>query len=193
MGKKKLVYFAFLGLLACSKFEDFKSKDSYNTGEYYAIKTKLSAEDIKKIVITGPKVMENIGNVGMMGDFALITEIGRGIHIFNNTNPSEPKPVAFLSIPATTGFAAKDSVLLVDNGNDLLKITVHRLDALKFTKIEEAKTYISLDKRTADVFTYPNYPIQQNIYFECADSAKIFVTQWEKRTLREKQKVNCYR
>ncbi len=186
-------FFLFYGLLACSKFDDFKSKDSFYTGEYFAIKTKLTAEEIKKIVVTAPKVMENIGNLGMSGDFVLITEIGRGIHVFNNENPSEPKPVAFISIPATTGFSVKDSILLVDNGNDLLQMTLHQLNDLKSTKVDVAKTYVSIDKRTSEVLTYPNFPIQQNIYFECADTAKVFVTQWEKRKLGDKQKVNCYR
>ncbi len=162
INRKKLLvvgFFSLFGLLACSKFDDFKSKDEYYTGEYYAIKTKLSADDIKKIIITEPKVMENIGNVGISGDFVLITEIGRGIHIFNNENENNPKPVAFLSVPATTGFVVKDSVLMVDNGKDMVKLTLHHLNDLKFSKIGIAKTYFSLDKRTADILTYPNFPI----------------------------------
>jgi hypothetical protein len=82
--------------------------------------------------------------------------------------------------------------LIVDNGNDLVSLTIDALDTLKMKEktIAELKRSIVMKKRTSEVFVYPNYPIQQNIYFECPDKEN-FVVAWEKGDFINVS--NCYR
>jgi hypothetical protein len=178
--------------LNCSKIEDFKSKDVVNKVESYRIKTKLTLAASQNYSIESPKTIVNAGRIFIEGDYLFVGEWGLGIHVFDNTMPTNPLPLAFLSIPASTDYFVKNDVLIVDNGNDLVSLTIGALDTLKMKEktIAELKRSIIMKKRTSEVFVYPNYPIQQNIYFECPDKEN-FVVAWEKGDFINVS--NCYR
>lgn len=57
-------------------------------------------------------------------DFILIGERGAGIHVYNNTNISNPINTAFLSIPFCKEFYVDGDYLYAESGYDLLKINV---------------------------------------------------------------------
>jgi len=179
-------------LLNCSKIEDFKSKDVVNKGESYRIKTKLTLAESQNYMIESPKTIVNAGRIFIEGDYLFIGEFGLGIHVFDNTFPTNPLPLVFLSIPASTDYFVKNDVLIVDNGNDLVSLTIDALDKLKKKEktIVELNRSLLINKRTSEVFVYPNYPIQQNVYFECPDKEH-FVIAWEKGDFLNVS--NCYR
>jgi hypothetical protein len=179
-------------LLNCSKIEDFKSKDAVNKGESYRIKTKLTLAESQNYMIESPKTIVNAGRIFIEGDYLFIGEFGLGIHVFDNTFPTNPLPLVFLSIPASTDYFVKNDVLIVDNGNDLVSLTIDALDKLKKKEktIVELNRSLLINKRTSEVFVYPNYPIQQNVYFECPDKEH-FVIAWEKGDFLNVS--NCYR
>ena len=179
-------------LLNCSRIEDFKSKDAVNNGESYRIKTKLTLAESQNYTIESPQTIVNAGRTFIEGDYLFIGELGLGIHVYDNTMPSNPVALAFLSIPASTDYFVKNDVLIVDNGNDLVSLKIDALDKLKKKEktIVELKRSLLTNKRTAEVFVYPNYPIQQNVYFECPDKEH-FVVAWEKGDFLNVS--NCYR
>ena len=179
-------------LLNCSRIEDFKSKDAVNNGESYRIKTKLTLAESQNYTIESPQTIVNAGRTFIEGDYLFIGELGLGIHVFDNSTPTNPFALAFLSIPASTDYFVKNDVLIVDNGNDLVSLKIDALDKLKKKEktIVELKRSLLTNKRTAEVFVYPNYPIQQNVYFECPDKEH-FVVAWEKGDFLNVS--NCYR
>jgi hypothetical protein len=179
--------------LNCSKFEDFKEKDVTNTGESYRIKTQLTTEEVKSINIEKPKEIVNAGRAIIEGSYLFVGEWGLGIHVFDNTEPTKPQPLVFLSIPASTDFFVKNNILITDNGNDLVSLTITALDKLKNKEktIAELSNSLIINKRTEKVFVYPNYPIQQNVYFQCPDTLGYFVVAWEKGAFTNVP--NCYR
>jgi len=178
--------------LNCSKIEDFKSKDAVNKGESYRIKTKLTLAQSQNYMIESPRTIVNAGRIFIEGDYLFIGEFGLGIHVLDNTFPTIPLPLAFLSIPASTDYFVKNDVLIVDNGNDLVSMAIDSLDKLrkKEKTIVELNRSLLVNKRTSKVFVYPNYPIQQNVYFECPDKEH-FVVAWEKGDFLNVS--NCYR
>ncbi len=178
--------------LNCSKIEDFKSKDAVNKGESYRIKTKLTLAQSQNYMIESPRTIVNAGRIFIEGDYLFIGEFGLGIHVLDNTLPTIPLPLAFLSIPASTDYFVKNDVLIVDNGNDLVSMAIDSLDKLikKEKTIVELNRSLLVNKRTSKVFVYPNYPIQQNVYFECPDKEH-FVVAWEKGDFLNVS--NCYR
>lgn len=179
-------------LLHCSKIEDFKSKDALDKGVSYRIKTKLTLAESQNFTIEAPQTIVNAGRTFIEGDYLFISEWGLGIHVFDNTMPTNPIPLAFLSIPASTDYFVKNDVLIVDNGNDLVSLKIDALDKLKKKEktIAELKRSLLTNKRTSEVFVYPNNPIQQNVYFECPVKEH-FVVAWEKGDFLNVS--NCYR
>lgn len=191
---KKILSLALVSsiLFNCSGIEDFKSKDGINNAESYRIKTKLTLAESQNFTIESPQTIVNAGRTFIEGDYLFIGELGLGIHVYDNTMPSNPVALAFLSIPASTDFFVKNDVLIVDNGNDLVSLKIDALDKLKKKEktIVELKRSLLTNKRTSEVFVYPNYPIQQNVYFECPDKEH-FVVAWEKGDFLNVS--NCYR
>lgn len=64
------------------------------------------------------------GKIYIKGQFIYLNEIDRGVHIIDNSNPSNPKPVAFLGIPGNRDMAVKDNILYADMYGDLLAIDI---------------------------------------------------------------------
>jgi hypothetical protein len=191
---KKILSLALVSsiLFNCSRIEDFKSKDGINNAESYRIKTKLTLAESQNYTIESPQTIVNAGRTFIEGDYLFIGELGLGIHVYDNTMPLNPVALAFLSIPASTDYFIKNDVLIVDNGNDLVSLKIDALDKLKNRErtIAELKRSLLTNKRTSEVFVYPNYPIQQNVYFECPDKEH-FVVAWEKGDFLNVS--NCYR
>jgi hypothetical protein len=66
----------------------------------------------------------NPGKIFVQGNLIYLNEIDKGIHIIDNSNPSRPQPIAFLSIPGNENLAVNGNMLYADMYQDLLSIDV---------------------------------------------------------------------
>lgn len=64
------------------------------------------------------------GKIYRKGDFLFINEINKGVHVYNNSNPSSPMKVSFLEIFKNTEMAIYDDVLYVNSYTDLLMLNI---------------------------------------------------------------------
>lgn len=64
------------------------------------------------------------GKIYIKDQFIYLNEVDRGIHIIDNSNPSNPKQVAFLEIPGNRDMAVKNNILYADMYGDLLAIDI---------------------------------------------------------------------
>jgi hypothetical protein len=72
-----------------------------------------------------------------------VNEYQKGIHVFDNTNPSDPQNLKFIEIPGNVDLAIKDNILYADSYVDLLAIDISNLDDIKeVTRIENAFPYM---------------------------------------------------
>jgi hypothetical protein len=112
--------FLFIGLamsvlLGCDKVESntyFKTR--------LPVFEKMSVIRTQMTSVVEPQAIEQTGKIYIFKDYLFINEPMKGIHIFNNVNPSNPSAVAFLSIPGNVDMAVKDNVLYADSYVDLL-------------------------------------------------------------------------
>jgi len=91
--------------------------------------------------------LNNPGKIYVYQDFLLINELKEGIHIFDNSDPSNPVNLAFISIPGNVDMAIQDDILFADNYMDIISIN-----------ISDPINPILID-RQEDV--YPNYHFQE--------------------------------
>lgn len=75
----------------------------------------------------GPRTVKKPGKIYAIGQYMLITELQEGIHVIDNSNPANPVPVAFWSIPGNVDMAVRDHYLYVDQYIDLLTIDISNL------------------------------------------------------------------
>lgn len=64
------------------------------------------------------------GKLYFKGDTIYVNEKYRGIHVFDNSDPSNPVNAGFITIPGCIDMAVKENILYVDNSVDLLAIVL---------------------------------------------------------------------
>lgn len=84
--------------------------------------TKTAAEIQQPIETLSPQPLENPGKIYFYGKYVLINELRKGIHVIDNTDPANPLPVSFISIPGNVDMAVSNDLLYADNYTDLLTI-----------------------------------------------------------------------
>jgi hypothetical protein len=100
-----------------------------------------------------------------------INELGKGIHVINNQNPSNPQPVAFISVPGNADIAVKGDVLYADNATDLVSLDISN------------PLQVRVLHRVENAFPSEMYPPHTGVFFQCVDKTKGAVVGWEKTTL----------
>lgn len=162
-------------LFGCSLTLDEPTIGDFQTEGYKPV--YVSAEEVEKIQIQGPKTMENPGKIYIRGQYLFVNDRFEGIHIVDNGNPSQPNKIAFIQIPGNIDMAVKGNYLYADNGTDLIVLDISQPQAVK------------IGKRIDNAFPQQKFPPFRG-YFECVDDSRGTVIAWERATLNSPQ---CFR
>lgn len=125
-------------------------------------------EELTRIETQTPRPLRKPGKIYVRDNYLFVNELGEGIHIINNIDPTKPKKIAFLSILANYDLAVKGNYLYADNGRDLVVFDISKPSS------------ITTVKRIEKAIPQYDFPPYQNIYFECVDIKKGTVVSWEK-------------
>ena len=172
--------FLFLvALVAITMTSCFKEDMSVGTIDGYA-PVYISKTDA---FITTVKAAQKLGIPGKMylsNNLIYVTDVGTGVHIIDNTIPSAPVKLKFISIPGVHDVAVKGGVLYADNLTDLVAFNVSDINNITFAK------------RVKNVYPLENqlYPEFATGYFDCADTTKGYIIRWDKATLKNPK---CYK
>ena len=126
-----LLIAVMLGFSACVK-DTCKKTNTYTYFEA-VYKTK---EEVRANIKSNPfRSVENPGKIYTIGKYIFLNEIDKGIHIIDNTNPSNPKNVFFIDIPGNLDIAVKGNTLYADLYTDLVAIDISNPANVKVEKI----------------------------------------------------------
>ncbi len=144
---------AFVGL-----FGMFSILASYTEYEKYE-PVYMSYEELR-----GPLKIETnrgllmSGKIYLYQNLLLVSEPNKGIHIYDNTNPSAPVQKVFLNIPGNLDIAIRNGYLYADSFIDLLVIDINDLNNIVATqRIEWAfpyNPYQAIEEEKRDFFNY---------------------------------------
>jgi len=111
--------------------------------------------------------MEKTGKIYFYNNFIFVNEQYEGIHIIDNSDPSNPQNIAFMDIPGNLDVAVKDDLMYADSYADLVTLNI--------TDIQNPK----LECRDEDVFNYNfnqtlgyfiyNKPTERSVSIDCND------------------------
>ena len=108
-----------------------------------------------EIIIEPGKGLDNPGKIYLYGDYLLINEPQKGIHIVDNTNPSKPKQLNFINIPGNVDLAVNSNILYADSYVDLLAFDISNPAAIKTIKrVKDVFTHMYTDVSTTTFITY---------------------------------------
>ncbi len=117
-----LMLFLLAGMMLQGCIKD-KCNMSFTYMEYSPV--YMSMTDFKSAVkVTAPQDLKNPGKIYLKDDFLFVNEIAKGLHIFDNSNPESPVPVAFINVPGNYDIAAKCDNLYLDSSTDLLVFNI---------------------------------------------------------------------
>lgn len=69
----------------------------------------------------------NPGKIYTKDGYLFINELKQGIHVIDNRNPADPKPLAFITIPGNGDIAIRDNFLYADSYMDLVTFDISNL------------------------------------------------------------------
>lgn len=89
---------------------------------------KTPAEFRTGIVAGSPRAMKKPGKIYTLGHYLFINEQQEGIHVVDNSDPSNPRNVAFWAISGNVDMTIRDNYLYADQYVDLLTIDIQDLN-----------------------------------------------------------------
>jgi hypothetical protein len=89
------------------------------------------AEFKKSVKVSGSESISEPGKIYFKDNFIFINESLKGIHVIDNTNPSEPVFAYFIEIPGNMDMAIKDSILFADSFTDLVALNISDINNIR--------------------------------------------------------------
>lgn len=139
-----------------------------------------ASEGWENISVTGPQSIENLGKLYYKNPYIYATERARGIHIIDNTDPTQPEAISFIQIAGNADLSIKGNTLYANNVNDLVALDISDLNDVKVID------------RLEDVYkvTGSDFPQGYVGFFECVDPELGQVVGWFETTLNQPE---CWR
>lgn len=81
----------------------------------------MSLDDFHNAVsVEAPKALTNPGKIYVKDDYLFVSEVAKGVHVFDNADPSNPVGLAFINAPGNYDISFNCDKLYIDSSTDLL-------------------------------------------------------------------------
>jgi len=108
--------------------------------------------------VTSAKELQDIGRLYLFGDYVFLNRRNEGIHIIDNSDPSNPINSGFISIPGNTEISIRSGYLYADSYVDLVTFDIRNIN-----NIQEIN-------RQIDIFPWDAYQnVPDDVYFSQSD------------------------
>ncbi len=135
---------------------------------------------LKQVRLDTPHAVKNAGNIYAYQNYLLQCEIGEGIHVIDNSNPTNARRISFIKVLGCNEISIRNNFLYTNSFNDMVTINISNMAQ----PVETA--------RIANAFTVKGYLPEptENGYYECVDLKKGVVIGWEKDSVKYN---GCYK
>lgn len=76
------------------------------------------------VTVQQSRALENPGKIYFKDDYLYVNEINQGIHVIDNSDPSNPQNLAFIEIPGNIDIAIRNNTMYVDSHIDLIALDI---------------------------------------------------------------------
>ena len=83
-----------------------------------------------------PQAIEQPGKLVVQGNYIFLNEIDKGVHVIDNSNPAQPKNIAFIAIPGNQDLAIKGNTMYADLYSNLLTLDITDPRSVSVKKID---------------------------------------------------------
>lgn len=147
-----------------------------------------SLNDLNTIITNGETNLENPGKIYVMGDLLFVNEAFKGVHVFDNSDPSNPTKKTFIAIPGNMDVTIVGDHMYADYLQGIVTIDISDIyDVHVISYNNEIPSIENAQNRP------PSVLVQKfgtgRVYYECADDSKGLVIDWEEVQM---PKPNCF-
>jgi hypothetical protein len=116
----RTIYFLVLSILILQSCKDKVEETFIGNVPIY-----LSYEELRKPVqFKSAQSIKEPGKIYIYGDYLFVVEWYKGVHVFNNSNPSAPTNIGFLEILGAVDIAVNQNTLFASCFKDLVSINI---------------------------------------------------------------------
>jgi len=171
-----LLIFAAIILEACF-YEEAPVR--FPVGEVNGYRPIYAFDDNLKISFVENSGIENPGKIYIYNTYLLLADTGKGIHVFDNSDRSNPNKIGLIQISGNIDIAMKGNIIYADQFSDIVAIDISDI------------TNPTIISRQKNIYENNGLLSPQGYYFECIDpNLDQLVVGWELTTLNN---PNCYR
>lgn len=81
----------------------------------------LSRADIEQSVqLKEPIQIVNSGKIYIKDHLLFVSEVRKGFHVFDNSDPENPVKIKFIAVPGSTDLAIRENVIYINQATDLI-------------------------------------------------------------------------
>lgn len=136
---KKALFVSFI--IALSIYSCTKDSGSITLDYTKAIAQYGNLDEIRSLpLIQDARAINNPGKIYVGSEVLLIGEENEGIHVYDNSNPSNPTNILFIQLPFTKEFYVEDDVIYAESHYDMVKIDIQN----KYNPILESRLEFAL-------------------------------------------------
>jgi len=142
-----------LGIFSCKDSTVEYRKYMANVPQY------MTYEDMRKsLKSVAASEIETAGKICIQGNYLFVNEKYKGVHVFDNTNPTSPRNLVFINIPGNVDLAVKGNYLYADSYVDLVVFDISIISQpVEVARLQEIFPYTIPDPDE----NYPIAPIDQ--------------------------------
>jgi hypothetical protein len=109
-----------------------------------------------------PRAMSQAGKIYVFGNTIFQNDVGKGIHLINNSTPANAQRVAFIELGGNTDIAIKGNFLYANNYSDMVVIDITNINAPL-----EVKRFKNTFYTSDNNMPYPWQAPKDTGYYEC--------------------------
>ncbi len=131
---KPCIYAAIVSLVLLQSCLKDTSSKTYNIFSPIYTTKAAARSGVKN---EAPQPVVSPGKIFVLGNYLFLNEVDKGIHVIDNSNPSNPINKYFIPIPGNVDLAVKGNVLYADMYRDLLAIDISNPLNVQVKKVVE--------------------------------------------------------
>lgn len=139
----------------------------------------ITYKELRSAVITEQNTeLKNPGKIYFKDNYIFVVEEQKGIHVFDNTNPSSPVNKVFIKLPGVVDITISGSIMYADSYVDMVILDLQDIEN------------VHVAGRLQDIFPYIVPPTGNEYPMAYVDQTKGVVVGWNLKIIREKVNVN---
>ncbi|HEV7331089.1 MAG TPA: hypothetical protein VGN63_08630 [Flavisolibacter sp.] len=171
---KQLLSYFILAFLLCSCWPN--NRPERPPKKVWGYKPVYSTDtSVLQVVADTPRTVLNAGKIYAYKNLIYQNEVGEGIHVLDNSNPSQIRNIGFIRIKGNSEVSIKETFLYANSFADLVVVDIS--DWRQPKEVKRMKNVFAQGGSIQGAYRYIPLP-EHNVYYDCMSFQPGIQTGW---------------